>query len=401
MPFVRIAEEQCIGCGNCLASCAFNAIALRDGDSPRAFILDTCTVCGACLDACPYAAIEMVKEERTFADISAYQGIWVFCEQFRAQVRPVALELLGEGRRLADQLGTRLTGVLLGQGITQEAEKLIAYGADRVLLVDEAYLAELHDLNYTGVMVELAQTYKPGIILLGATSFGRSFAPRVAARLKTGLTADCTMLAVDQEQGLLLQTRPAFGGNVMATIITPHHRPQMATVRPKVFAPPPPDPSRRGEIIRVQVGQPEATGVKLMELIKGRGDEANIGDADIIVAVGRGIGNARNIALAEELARLVGGAVAVSRPLVDSGWYGYRHQVGQTGKTVAPKVYIACGISGAVQHLAGIAAETVVAVNSDPEAPIFSYAHYAIHGDCLEFLESMIEAVKAGGVHGV
>jgi len=340
------------------------------------------------------ASIQIIEDPHN----GDYQSIWVYCEQFRGELRPVSLELLGQGRQLADALHCTLTAVLLGARVAAHSTTLIAQGADEVLLAEEDYLAELSDLVYSQVLVELARQYQPNIFLLGATSFGRSLAPRVAAMLDTGLTADCTALAVDQTQKLLLQTRPAFGGNLMATIITPHHRPQMATVRPHVFSPLPADPCREGCLIHATISRPAAVGIKLLEWTDGAGESVNIGDTDILVAVGRGIGNAKNIVLAENLAHLLDGAVAVSRPLVDSGWYGYSHQVGQTGKTVAPKLYIACGISGAVQHVAGIAAETVVAVNNDPDAPIFNHAHYAIVGDCLEFLTTMIEIVKEEGM---
>ena len=323
-----------------------------------------------------------------------YQGVWVYCEQYRGQLRPVSLELLGQGRQLADELNCTLTAVLLGARVAVHSSILISHGADEVLLAEEDYLAELSDLVYCHVLVDLVQQYKPSIFLLGATSFGRSLAPRVAAALGTGLTADCTILAADKEQGLLLQTRPAFGGNLMATIVTPQHRPQMATVRPHVFSPLAAETYREGRVTRAIITQPTAVGIKLLELVNKEGESINIGDTDILIAVGRGIGSAKNIVLAEKLASLLCGAVAVSRPIVDNGWYGYSHQVGQTGKTVAPKLYIACGISGAIQHISGIAAETLVAINSDPEASIFDYSHYAIVGDCVEFLTTFIEMIN-------
>lgn len=403
MASIRIIEEKCIGCKKCQPACPFGAIEMR-GDTAKtrkAVILDNCTLCGSCVDECKFGAIELIQEARVGVDLSAYKGVWVYCEQFQGQLRGVGLELLSQGRRIADELGTDLTAVLLGHQIAAQAPSLIAHGADRVLLAEDPALAELNDLAYSDVLVELVREHKPSIILLGATSFGRSLAPRAAAELETGLTADCTILESDPERGLLLQTRPAFGGNVMATIICPQHRPQMATVRPKVFSPLPEDSSRKGEIIKAKFTPPQTTAAQLLELIRGEGESVNIGEADILIAVGRGISSAKNIALAEELAHLLGGAVAVSRPLVDNGWYGYSHQVGQTGKTVAPKLYIACGISGAIQHVSGIAAETIVAVNTDPDAPIFNYAHYAIKGDCTDFLESMIEAVKSQGIQAV
>ncbi len=404
MASIRIIEEKCIGCKKCVPACPFGALEVR-GDNAKtrkAVILDHCTLCGACVAECKFNAIELIRDENVNHDLQKYAGVWVYCEQFHGDLRQVALELLGEGRKIADQLNTRLTAVILGNGIKQYAATLIAHGADQVLVVEDGKLEQLHDLVYTDVMTGLVNKYLPSIILLGATSFGRSFAPRLAARLRTGLTADCTVLAADQEKGLLLQTRPAFGGNVMATIICPNSRPQMATVRPKVFTPPVPDQNRRGTVIEEKPAAMKESAVEITKLIKGDGGEGfNIGDADILIAVGKGIGNAKNIALAEELAKLLGGAVAVSRPLVDNAWYAYSHQVGQTGKTVAPKLYIACGISGAIQHVAGIAAETIVAVNNDPDAPIFNYAHYAVNSDCVEFLQTMIDQVKEQGIHAL
>ncbi len=392
MASIKIIKEKCVGCKKCVGACPFNAMAVEE---KKAVILDNCTLCGACVDACRFEAIDLQKDAVERADISQYEGIWVFCEQFDNQLRTVGLELLGQARGLADQLHTQVTAVLFGEQVAAQAATLIAHGADRVLLVEEPWLKELNDLLYSQVMVDLVHKHKPSILLLGATSFGRSFAPRVASSLWTGLTADCTVLAADVEKGLLQQTRPAFGGNVMATIICPHHRPQMATVRPKVFQPLPADPERQGEVIREKVEKPAGLGMEILNLIKTEGDDVNIGMADVIVSAGKGIGNPKNLALVAELAHLLGGAVGVSRPLVDAGIMGYSHQVGQTGKTVAPKLYIACGISGAIQHVAGIAAEKVVAINNDPDAPIFQYAHYGIVGDCVDVLEALIEEVKA------
>ena len=401
MASIKILTDKCIGCKKCIPVCPFGAIEIRgEGKGKKAYILDNCTLCGACVNECKFQAIELIKDKEEKKDLSKYKGIWVYCEQYESDMRQVGLELLGQARNLADKLGTDVTAVIIGADVNKHADELIWHGADKVLVVEEPGLDRLHDLIYSDIMVSLINKYYPAIILLGATSFGRSLAPRVAARLETGLTADCTMLDADHERGLL-QTRPAFGGNLMATIICPNHRPQMATVRPKVFSAPLPDHKRKGQIIMENVVLNNDSGVELLELIHGDKDSVNIGDADIIIAIGKGIGTAKNIALAEELAELLGGAVAVSRPLVDAGWYGYSHQVGQTGKTIAPKLYFACGISGAIQHVAGLAAETVVAVNNDPDAPIFSYAHYNINADCVDFLLTTIEKVKERRIHAV
>ena len=237
MASIRIIEEKCIGCKKCVPACPFGALEVH-GDNAKtrkAVILDNCTLCGSCVSECKFNAIELIKDEVVNNDIDKYTGVWVYCEQFLGGLRPVAFELLGEGRKIADQLETELTAVILGNGIAKHGDTLIAHGADKVLVVEDPKLEQLHDLNYTDAMAKMVEKHLPSIILLGATSFGRSFAPRLAAKLSTGLTADCTVLAADKEKGLLLQTRPAFGGNVMATIICPHSRPQMATVRPKVF----------------------------------------------------------------------------------------------------------------------------------------------------------------------
>lgn len=401
MASIKILEQKCIGCKKCISGCPFGAIAVEgEGKARKAVILDSCTLCGACVDYCKFAAIELTKDEVDHQDISKYQGVWVYCEQYRGKLRNVGLELLAQARRIADLLGTDVTAVVVGGAIADQASALIAYGADKVIYVEDERLCELNDLLYTDVLTMLVKKHLPSIILLGATGFGRSLAPRVAARLKTGLTADCTKLDADIEKGLLLQTRPAFGGNLMATIITPNHRPQMATVRPRVFSPLTPDFERQGQIIREEAPALTDKAAQILEMIESSGG-VNIGEADILISVGKGIGNVKNIELAKELAELLGGAVAVSRPLVDCGWMPYLHQVGQTGKTVAPRLYIACGISGAIQHLAGIAADKVVAVNTDPEAPIFKRADYGIVGDCVEFLEAMIAEVKAKNVHAL
>lgn len=318
-------------------------------------------------------------------------GLWVFCESSPdGSIRTVAHELLGQAAKLAPAMNCAVTAVLLGgEGASKCAASLAAYGADSALCVEGASLTEPDELRYAGELAALVRKYQPAALLLGATAFGRSLAPRLAARLNTGLTADCTGLDVDPETGLLLQTRPAFGGNLMATIVCPNSRPQMATVRPKVFAVPAPDFTRRCPVEMESPAAPKSP-VKLIERIA-TGSKINIGDADILVSVGQGIGGAENIALAEQLAKRLHGALAASRPMVDSGLIPYARQVGQTGKTVSPRLYIALGISGAIQHMAGVAAQTIVAVNTDPDAPIFQYAHYAVRCDCGAFLREMLE----------
>lgn len=315
-------------------------------------------------------------------------GIWVFCEPAPGCIHSVAYELLGQASRLAADLHCSVTALLPG-GNADTAKELAAGGADIVLLAADADPAEPDELQYTEILSGLVRKYNPAILLLGATAFGRSLAPRLAARLGTGLTADCTALAVDPQTGLLLQTRPAFGGNLMATIVCPDRRPQMATVRPKVFPTPVPDPGRTWKLI-AENSPDSPRAFEWLERLASA-DDSDIGEADVLVSVGQGIGGAENIALAEKLARRLHGTLASSRPLVDSGVMPYPRQVGQTGKTVSPRLYLALGISGAIQHMAGVSARTLVAVNTDPDAPIRGYADIFIPCDCGAFLRSVLD----------
>ncbi len=390
---IKVNSEICTGCETCVTACPFAAIEMREG---KAFITEACTVCGACVDACEFKAIESTEEKAAAAvDLSSYRGVWVFAEQHKGEISSVALELLGEGRKLADKRKTKLSAVLIGSGIKARTHELIAHGADIVFVADDPALKNFNDDSYCAALSLLASLHKPEIILAGATAIGRSFIPMVAARLCTGLTADCTLLDIDPETGNLLQTRPAFGGNIMATIVTPNHRPQMATVRHKVMKKAALDASRRGDVIDVKftaAGDLRTRVIKTVEEVSGT---INISEADIIVAGGRGMGSAQNFKLLEELAKTLGGAVGATRGAVDEGWIPYSHQVGQTGKTVCPKLYVACGISGAVQHLAGMqSSDVIIAVNKDPEAPIFSVATYGIVGDAMEVLPAMIRKFR-------
>jgi electron transfer flavoprotein alpha subunit len=367
---------------------------MRDG---RAFITESCTVCGACVDACEFKAIERTGEEAVAAatDLSAYKGVWVFAEQHKGGISSVTLELLGEGRKLADKRKTKLSAVLIGHAVAAKAKDLIAHGADIVYVADDPALKDFNDDSYSAVLTSLSTLHKPEIILAGATAIGRSFIPKVAAKLYTGLTADCTMLDIDPATGNLHQTRPAFGGNIMATIMTPNHRPQMATVRHKVMKPAPRNDSRTGEIVNVKYTQSGDIRTRVIRTVEELTETVNICEADIIVAGGRGLGSAKNFQLIEELAKALGGAVAATRGAVDEGWIPYSHQVGQTGKTVCPKLYIACGISGAIQHVAGMqSSEVIVAINKDPDAPIFSVATYGIVGDVHEVVPIMIKKIR-------
>ena len=391
---IIIQEELCSGCGECVSSCLYSAINLVEN---RAQVNDQCILCRACVDICPTEAIRVEEEAKIqSATQNSYEGIWVFAEQRHGHIVEVVYELLGEGRRLAEKLQTPLWAIALGPNLREEAEKLLYYGVDRVCLVDHPKLRDFHDDTYTNVLSHLINKYKPEIVLSGATSIGRSFIPRVAIRLKAGLTADCTGLEIDLEQRLLLQTRPAFGGNIMATIVSPVHRPQMATVRPKVM--------KKGLYSSICSGKVHVDSVpedllssrtNLISFVKDLTEQVNITEADIIVSGGRGLREAKNFTLLQNLAKTLGAAVGASRAAVDADWIPYSHQVGQTGKTVCPKLYIACGISGAIQHLVGMqSSERIVAINKDPEAPIFSVADYGLVGDLFEIVPSLTQKFK-------
>ncbi|WP_258187119.1 electron transfer flavoprotein subunit alpha/FixB family protein [Candidatus Hakubella thermalkaliphila] len=323
--------------------------------------------------------------------------MWVFLEQTGGQVAPVSFELLGAGCRLADALGVDLAGVLLGHNIAPIASEAIVYGADIVYVIDDPILENYRTKPYMQSVVSVVRKYRPEIMLIGASTLGRDLAGAVATELRTGLTADCTGLEVDPETRLLHATRPTFGGNLMATILCPEKKPQMATVRPRVMDIPPRDPSRRGRIIleKLEVRE-EDIGTKLLEFISDEKiEEANLEYAEVIVSGGRGMGGPENFHLLRELAQLLGGEVGASRAPVEAGWVDVSHQVGQTGKTVRPKLYIAVGISGAVQHLVGMqGSDVIVAINKDPHAPIFNVATYGIVGDLFQIVPALVKELR-------
>ncbi len=393
MKYIRIIEENCSGCEECLSSCPFGAITIEDG---IARIGDACNLCGACVDHCAFGAIEMEQSEEAIVSPPAQGGVWIFAEQRSGQLSGVVYELLGEGRKLADELDTPLCAVLLGHEVGKLTGDLIAHGADIVYLADHPELKDFRDEPYTAIIAQGVEEFEPEIFLFGATSTGRSLAPRLAGRLRTGLTADCTELSIAGEARLLEQTRPAWGGNIMATILCRRHRPQMASVRPKVMKRAIADTKRQGRIVELSLNAHQLTSrTRLLDYIPELIHSINIEEADIIVSGGRGLGDSKNFSLLEELASMLNGAVGASRAAVDSGWIPYRHQVGQTGKTVAPKLYIAVGISGAIQHLAGMqSADVIVAINKNADAPIFQVATYGIVGDLFEVIPALTAALK-------
>ncbi len=386
--------DACVGCGLCEANCAFDAIHVVDG---IAEVNENCTLCGSCVDSCDAGALKIEGKEKEEGDgLAAWSGIWVYAEYRHGRVAPVTFELLGVGRKLADTKQVPLSAVLFTDQAGEVPDQLISYGADQVYVVENPALAEFTDDAYGNALEDLARQYKPEVILAGATAIGRSFIPRVATSLKTGLTADCTQLDIQVEDGALLQTRPAFGGNIMATIACPNTRPQMATVRPLVMKANIPDPTRKGKIISCKVSQDRlGSRVMVRNFVALEGDQVNLNEADIVISGGRGMDGDKGFKLLSELAHQLDGAVAASRAAVDSGWIPYPHQVGQTGKTVSPKVYIACGISGAIQHLVGMqSADTIIAINRDPHAPIFDVATYGVVGDVFEILPKLIDKIK-------
>ena len=389
--YIKVNRDLCSGCEACLQSCPYDAIVMKD---VRAEITELCQLCRACLSVCPEGAISEVKEVSDARETDQGKGVWVFAEQRDGKIAGVSLELLGAGKGLAEKLGTELAAVLFG-GTADDAQELIRWGAEKVFHCNDRLLSTFNDEPYASLLSKLIVEQKPEIVLTGATPIGRSFFPRVAARLRAGLTADCTSLEIDNETKNLLQIRPAFGGNIMATIFCPHARPQMATVRPRVMKKGEYDASRKGEVVAVSA-KGITSRTRVVETVKEIAETAiNLQDANVIVAGGRGMGGDKGFQLLRELAEVLGASVAASRAAVDEGWIPYRHQVGQTGKTVGPKLYIACGISGAVQHLVGMqSSDIIIAINKNPEAPIFRVATYGIVGDVHEIVPLLTKKIK-------
>jgi electron transfer flavoprotein alpha subunit len=382
---LQIDKNTCIGCGICEQSCPFAALTIGAEGYPE--VNDACTLCGSCVEACEPGALRIEQSgQQKQSDFAAWKGIWVMAEYRHGVMAQVTYELLGVGRKLADVRGVPLSVVVLGDGIADQAQSLIASGADTVYLIEDPALTQFREDVYSKVLTDLVRTHQPEIVLAGATAIGRSVIPHVATALDAGLTADCTRLEIRPEDGMLLQTRPAFGGNIMATIECPRSRPQMATVRPKVMAPAEADAGRSGSVVTVT---PDLallqSKIEVLESVVSDQGCVNIQEMEILVSGGRGLESEKGFSILKGLADELGAALSASRAAVDSGWIPYPHQVGQTGKTVCPKIYIACGISGAVQHAVGMqSAETIVAINRDPAAPIFNLATYGVVGDLFE-----------------
>ena len=387
---VNVIKEKCKGCSICVKNCPFEAITM---ENKLAVIGSACTGCGVCVEKCPFKAIEKTEEEKEEKDLSAYKGVWVFAEQREGKIMPVVIELLGEGKKLANEVGCELCAVLCGEGIEELADELFAYGADKVYVADHPELSTYRTDAYTKVIYEAIEKYKPEIVLLGATHIGRDLGPCLAVNCNTGLTADCTKLEIDPEDKKIKQTRPAFGGNLMATIVCPNHRPQMSTVRPGVMEKAAYEEGRKGEVIKLEVEFKEGDiRTKVLDIVKTMKDAVSLTDAEIIVSGGMGLGRPEGFELLKQLADKLGGIIASSRAAVDAGWIDHAYQVGQTGTTVKPKIYIACGISGAIQHVAGMQnSEQIIAINSNENAPIFEIADYGIVGDLYKVIPAIIE----------
>lgn len=391
MAQIAVLKRKCTGCGRCAQACPFGAIDMIDG-APD--MNAACKVCGICVKACPEQAIVKLETKVDSVDKTQWNGILVFAEQSQGKLHPVCLELIGKARELAQPVGFKVSAVLLGQNVGACAEELRHYGVDTVYVYDDAALSFFRADAYAACVEDAIRQMKPSVVLTGATALGRSLAPRLSTRFHTGLTADCTMLQL-KENTDLVQIRPAFGGNIMAQIITPNTRPQFATVRYKVMN----APARAEEAAGTIIPRPLPKGVMQSPVLHVSTapvpKAANISDADIIVVGGRGLQKESDFAMIKELAALLGGEYAVSRPLVEKGWETNLRQIGLSGRTVRPKLIITCGVSGAIQFTACMSnSDHIIAINSDPEAPIFKVAHVAIVGDLYKIVPELIETLK-------
>lgn len=400
----EIIADKCIGCQLCIAECPVDVIRMEGAVA----VIDPegCTGCGKCVDICPVDSVffEKIRKKKTVAakpkpaSLDEYQGVAVFIEVHTDKGAEVSWELMGKARELAEKLGTQVFGFLLGAGVESIAKEAITYGCDTVYMIDHTLLKTYLPKVYGSGLVQLCNQVKPEILLLGATPLGRDLASVVATQLPTGLTADCTGLDIDPEERLLVMTRPTFGGNIMATILCQHHRPQMSTVRPMVMKALKKDPTRHGEIHAVDFG---FSGDSLPEVIEFIPRAAEVGGVDItkspvLVVAGKGACDARHLPLLEKLAGLFGGTIACSRAVVQAGLLPYTRQVGQTGKTVAPRIYIGVGVSGAVQHLVGIqGSDKIIAINTDRHAPLVQIADYALIGDYTQIIPELIKGIEA------
>ena len=391
-PIIDITKCAGAGCSKCLKVCPTEAIEIYYTPEELKILAEIAAQAEA---AAPVAKEVSAEEAAVLAKIKEYRGVWVFVEQTEGKPARVSWELLSVGADLAKIRGVELCTVVIGDKMEALCQESFAYGAAKVYLIDDPVFHYYRTEAYYKAICYLIEKYKPEIVLVGATGLGRDVAGAVATQLKTGLTADCTGLAID-DRGFLLQTRPAFGGNIMATILTERNRPQMATVRPHVMSMPEKDTSRKGEIIRESVSvKEEDIAVKVLEIIEGGKEGVDVAAADVIVSGGRGMCAPENFHILQELADELGGVVGCSRAAVEAGWMPVERQVGQTGKTVRPKIYIACGISGAIQHLVGMqTSDVIIAINTDRQAPIFEVATYGIVGDVFKVIPAITNRIR-------
>ncbi len=388
-----VNQEKIVDIEKLLAICPFGAMENREG---RLEINSGCRMCRLCVKKGPVGAVEYIEEEVKCIDKSKWRGIAVYVDHLEGEIHPVTLELIGKARELGRKVNHPVYCLFMGYNITEKARELLHYGVDEVMVYDDEALKDFRIEPYTAVFEDFISSIKPAAVLVGATTVGRSLAPRVAARFRTGLTADCTVLDI-KENTDLVQIRPAFGGNIMAQIVTPNSRPQLATVRYKVMSAPGRSEEPSGKVTVCSIEKQRLhSNIEVLKVIQ-KEKETGISDAEVIVVAGRAIKSEKDMDMVRELAQLLGGEVAVTRPLIEAGFCDAKRQVGLSGRTVRPKLIITCGVSGAVQFTAGMNnSEYIFAINKDEKAPIFKIAHYGIVGDIYEIIPQLIEAIKRG-----
>lgn len=386
-----VNQDKIPNIGELIKICPFGAMENNGG---KVEINAGCKMCKICVRKGPVGAVEFIEEEIIEIDKSLWMGIAVYVDHVEGEIHPVTLELIGKAKELASKINQPVYCVFMGENIKDKGEELLHYGVDEVFIYDDPELKDFRIEPYTAVFEDFINKVKPTAILVGATTIGRSLAPRVAARFKTGLTADCTILDI-KENTDLVQIRPAFGGNIMAQIVTPNNRPQLATVRYKVMSAPKRNTEVAGKITICEISKDKlCSNIRVLNVIP-KEKEIGISDAEVIVAVGRALKSEKDMEMIKDLAELLNGEIAVTRPLIEAGWADAKRQVGLSGRTVRPKLIIACGISGAVQFTAGMNnSDYIFAINMDEKAPIFKVAHYGIVGDIYEIIPQLIEQIK-------